>query len=217
MDNDVTVRTVITGEYVGVSESDTVQGVVELMRQDRTSSALVLRGSDPVGIVTEWDVLGMVADGEDPGSTPVFAVMSSPVVSVDGEAPLVDAASIMSNENVRNLLVENERTGETIGVLTDRDVIAAVASLHKTGQRPETGELVGESPESEPMGEPSTNAGTVLRDRRETPTDVAAGGPTGNGEPDAYVNQGVCERCSTLTDDLQEINGELVCADCREM
>jgi CBS domain-containing protein len=212
MDNDVTVRGVITREYVGVSESDTVQDTVELMREEQASSVIVLRGSDPVGIVTEWDVMGLVADGADPAVTAVSEIMSSPVRSVAADTPLVDAAGIMSSENIRNLLVEGSDTGAAVGALTDRDVIAAVASLQKSfGFATPGGTDTGTAPR---RGSPTAEdaAGTV-RDRAET----ASTGVNGNGEPDAYANQGVCETCGTLTDDLRQINGQLVCPDCQEI
>jgi CBS domain-containing protein len=212
MDNDVTVRGVITREYVGVSESDTVRDTVRVMREDQVSSVIVQRGAETVGIVTEWDVLGLVADGSDPDGTPVAEVMSSPVRSVDVDTPLVDAAGIMSSEAIRNLLVVDEATGETVGVLTDRDVIAAVASLQKrsTGEFDPTGTV-------DDLGGGADASGAV-RDRREaTAGATAAGGPEGNGEPDPYVSQGVCEVCGSLTDDLREVNGQLVCPNCQEV
>jgi CBS domain-containing protein len=209
MDNDVTVRGVITREYVGVSESDTVQDTVELMRAEQASSVIVLHGSDPVGIVTEWDVLGLVADGADPSVTAVSEIMSSPVRSVDADTPLVDAAGIMSSENIRNLLVEAPDTGAVVGALTDRDVIAAVASLQKT-----LGATAGGVGPPDEAGRPAPTAEDAAG---------SVGGRTGsatgvndNGEPDAYASQGVCETCGTLTDDLREINGQLVCPDCQE-
>jgi CBS domain-containing protein len=212
MENDVTVRGVITREYVGVSESDTVQDTVELMREEQASSVIVLRGSDPVGIVTEWDVMGLVADGADPAVTAVSEIMSSPVRSVGADTPLVDAAGIMSSENIRNLLVEDADGGEVVGALTDRDVIAAVASLQKTLGAPTVGTTApaGAGAEASPTAEGATGA---VRDRSETATT----GVNGNGEPDAYASQGVCETCGKLTDDLRDINGQLVCPDCQEI
>lgn len=202
MDSDATVGDVITREYVGVSESDTVRATVGVMREERVASAVVLRGSDPVGIVTEWDVLTVVEEGIDPDETVVGEVMSAPVRSIGPETPLVDAATVMSSENIRNLVVEE--AGETLGVLTDRDVIAAVASLW-----PST-EGVGSNPGAEPgsgRGNPGEEAAT---ERLESSASLAA--------TDAeFSNQGVCEVCGSLTDSLDERNGQVVCPDCAEM
>ncbi|PSQ17459.1 signal transduction protein [Halobacteriales archaeon QS_8_69_26] len=202
MDSDATVGDVITGEYVGVTESDSVAGTVGLMCDDQSSSAIVLRGSDPVGIVTEWDVLEMVDAGMDPDETAVSEVMSTPVRSIPPDATLVEAAGVMSTENIRNLLVEDD---DVVGVLTDRDVIALVASLRPNSvEDPGVGGPTGEefeAVESDPEG------GTTGFRSSAAPAATDA----------EYSTQGLCEVCGALADTLAERNGQLVCSDCREM
>lgn len=207
MDSDATVRDVITREYVGVSESDTVQATVELMRSEQASSVLVLRGEDPVGILTEYDVLELVADGIDPASTPVSEVMSAPVQSVTTDAPLTDAAGTMSGEGIRNLLVEEPGSGEIAGVLTDRDIIAAVASLQRTARR----ERQDEFPNGPARGGNDVGEGMTGDTSGPVATNEAV------AEDATYVTQGVCEVCGTLSETLYDTNGQLVCPDCREI
>ncbi|WP_135534539.1 MULTISPECIES: cyclic nucleotide-binding/CBS domain-containing protein [Halostella] len=189
METDVTIRDVMTREYVGVSESDTVQGAVELMREEEAGSVVVLRGSDPVGIFTEWDVLGVVADEAAPGETTVASVMSEPVLTVAPDERLRNAAGKMSSENVRRLVVTD--ADEIQGVLTARDVIAAAASF----RRPET----------------ANQARSAVENSHDRRANTVA-----NGER-AYSDQSVCETCGSLADTLREANGQLVCAECREL
>ncbi|MFC4246169.1 cyclic nucleotide-binding/CBS domain-containing protein [Natribaculum luteum] len=192
MEPELSVRDVLTKEYVAASESDTVLGAVELMRAEHVGCVLVLRGSDPVGIMTEWDVLGLVDDERDPGETLVEDVMSTPVVTIDADRSLTDAADTMSRENFRNLVVFDG--DNLLGVLTQRDVIAAAGSFQAT-----TAPSRSQEP---PIGQPSnTDTDAKLR-------------PNGSGG-DEYTTQGVCEACGSLAESLWESNGQLVCADCR--
>src|SRR6056297_3262310 len=108
MESELSVRDVLTKSYVGVSESDSVRGAVELMRAERAGSVLVVRGSSAVGIMTEWDVLGVVADGADPETVDVGDVMSSPVITIRPDRSLTDAADVMARDEIRNLAVEDE-------------------------------------------------------------------------------------------------------------
>ncbi|RQG90517.1 CBS domain-containing protein [Natrarchaeobius chitinivorans] len=200
MESELSVRDVLTTEYVGVSESDTVIGAVQLMREERTSCVLVVRGSEPVGIVTEWDVLGMVADEADPVETTVDDVMTTPVISVGPDRSLADAATMMARENIRNVVVENE--DEVLGLVTQRDVIAAAGSFQATMTPPRSSEP---SVEDEPRDEePLVSGFGGTNDERAVP----------NGG-DEYTTQGVCEACGSLADSLWDANGQLVCADCR--
>lgn len=190
MESDVTIREVMSREYVGVSESDSVLGAVKLMRDEASACVIVLRGSEPVGIVTEWDVLGLVADEGDPDTTEISTIMSRPVVTVDPDRGLSEAAETMTREGIRNLLVtEND---DIVGVLTQRDVIAATGSMARTTTSAGT---------AAPGNEPRASSANPTRE--------------GAGERVGFERQGICEVCGALSHSLAEENGQLVCADCR--
>ena len=204
MESELSVREVLTNDYVGVSESDTVRGVVELMREERSSCVLVVRGSEPVGIMTEWDVLGVVADDRDASATTVGDVMSSPVITFEPDRSLTDVANAMARENIRNVVVED---GDgVLGLVTQRDVIAAAGSFQATMTSPRATDTTAGLEASQPSDERSAQsqpAGESLDSRA-----LANGG-------DEYTTQGVCEACGSLADALWDANGQLVCADCR--
>lgn len=209
MEGEVTVRDVMTREYVGVSESDTVLGAVRLMNEEGTGCVVVLRGSEPVGIMTESDVLALVADERDPAETRVSAVMSEPVVSVDAERELSDAAGTMSREDIRRLLVTNGE--EVVGVLSERDVISASASLSSVPsvRSESTREITGGGPLTDDRvgGDPMTD------DRASDSTEVVGE----NGDRGQYSDRSICETCGTFSRELANVNGQLICADCREV
>lgn len=196
MESELSVRDVLTKEYVAASEGDTVLGAVELMLEDLVSCALVVRGSDVVGIVTEWDVLELVAGEGSPEETTVEEAMSKPVITVDADSSLSEAANTMASQDVRNLVVEDE--GELLGVVTQRDVIATAGSFR------------GATP-------PAPTEGRPLDDRQMAGDPVAetAGMAANGGE--GYSTQGVCEACGSLAESLWESNGQLLCADCRSV
>ncbi|MDL5361237.1 CBS domain-containing protein [Halalkalicoccus sp. NIPERK01] len=137
MVEDLTVRDAMTTAYVGVSESDTIGDVIEVMIDDGVSGVVVLRGPEAVGTVTERDLLRATTTGSIPTDASIASVMSGPGPSVKPDVPLSDAASTLSTEDRRQLLVRN---GEGIvGVLTSQDVITAAASLLSASERePET-------------------------------------------------------------------------------
>lgn len=197
MESELSVRDVLTNEYVGVSESDTVLGTVELMREERTSCALVVRGADPIGIVTEWDVLELVADERDPAGTTVERVMTTPIISVAPDRSLTDVATTMARQNIRNVVVKD--ADGVAGLVTQRDVIAAAGSFQATMTPPRS-------------SEPPMDYGRAGTDRS---TAEAEGGDVLPNGGDEYTTQGVCEACGSLADALWEANGQLVCSDCR--
>jgi CBS domain-containing protein len=209
MEGEVTVRDVMSREYVGVSESDTVLGAVRLMREEGTGCVVVLRGSEPVGIMTETDVLELIDEERDPAETEVSSVMSDPVVSVDAERELPDAAGTMSREDIRRLLVTNG--AELVGVLSERDVISASASLSAVPSV--RGESHREVSGGGPMGDERMGGEPMTGDRPSESTEVVGA----NGDRGEYSDRSICETCGTLSRELANVNGQLICADCREV
>lgn len=193
MERDVSIRDVTAREFVGVSESDSVLSTVRLMHDEDVGSVLVMRGQSPVGIMTERDVLALVAEGRDPESTAVEAVMSEPVVSLPASRPLADAAETMSREEIRNIVVTDDDGDGIVGVLTEREVIDAASTLQAS-----------RSLGSERAPEGVATAATAVE---------SEAGPT----DDEYRTQGVCELCGALADTLHDSNGQLICSDCRQV
>lgn len=196
MEGEVTVREMMSREYLGVSESDSVADAVDLMLEESEGTVVVLRGTEPVGMVRPEDALGVVADGADPGATTVDAVMTDTVPSVGPGAPLPEVAGRMADARVGSLLVTDD--GEVAGVVEESDVVAATSAV--AGRRT-----------PEPPGEPSDP---------EVATPPAAASPDASEDAAASgqePTQSVCETCGSLTADLKEFNGQLICDDCRDI
>lgn len=190
MNADLSIRDVAAREFVGVTESDSVVGAARLMREDDASCTVVLRGSEPVGIVTERDVVDLVAEDGDLDRTAVSDVMSDPVVTVDAAESLSVAADRMGAESIRHLVVTTDEG--LFGVLAANDVLTARAAG-----------TPGSPPGAE---EPVENGGLDVVDDRE----VEAADAT-------YDPQSICEVCGALSEDLTPRNGQLVCSDCKEV
>ncbi|SNZ04164.1 CBS domain-containing protein [Natronoarchaeum philippinense] len=194
MDDDVTVRDMMSREYVGVSESDAIADVADVLCDDEAGLAAVVRGSRPVGVVTAHDLLRYAAEDTD-GAT-VGDVMREPEPTTAPDSPFVEALDLMSTQGTRRLLVTDEQ--ELVGVLTADDALTAAASLLDNGvveeRRPQ---FVGTNADGGEIG------GELSDDR--------ARGESG------YSSQSVCESCGTLTRDLQNFNGQMICADCRDV
>jgi CBS domain-containing protein len=192
MNADVTVRDVMDREYVGVSESDDLIDTVEVLLREGVDTAVVLRGTEPVGVLTCRDVLALVVEGPAPGEATVKDAMTVSLPTVDPDMGVAEAADVMSAKNVRRLVVTRDVEAEPEGIITEHDVFAVRAS------GPES---TAESTEERP----TAPAGSALASEAET--------ESGSD----FDEQGICEACGTLTGDLVSFNGQLLCADCREI
>lgn len=91
------------------------------MREKGQPCAIVLRQGKPFGMVTERDVTWKVAaEGLDPKNVKIEKIMSTPLISVEPDVDMIEAAKIMKNHKIRRLAVV--RQGVLRGVITASDV-----------------------------------------------------------------------------------------------
>jgi CBS domain-containing protein len=108
---------------VSVQEDATVEDAVKTMVEHRIGAVIVLRGNEMAGIFSERDVLDkIVLARRDPATTPVFAVMTSPVVTAPENAEDAQAAETMTEHHIRHLPILNE-TQRVVGMVSFRHVM----------------------------------------------------------------------------------------------
>ena len=86
-------------------------------------SSIILTDSDKiVGIVTERDLIKNVCAKDLLSSkTPVTVIMSSPLISVDKDLLVEEAARTMIKNKVRHLAVKENAANQIIGIISSTD------------------------------------------------------------------------------------------------
>lgn len=124
---DLTVERVMRSPPLTVLFSDSVSTVVERMLTFDIGAVIVESGGQPVGIITEKDILQRVIKaGKDPAKTPAREVMTSPIASIDVSRSIGEALKLMRDRNVRRLGVT--RAGRIVGIITERRILDALMS-----------------------------------------------------------------------------------------
>ena len=81
-----------------------------------------------------WDTLGVtdvsnqleVAEGVEDGPEPVRDFMTTGVIALEADAPLQAAGAAMRDSDVGSVVVM--RSGEVVGIVTDRDIVVRAAA-----------------------------------------------------------------------------------------
>jgi len=108
-------------DILTVEEGASVTEASRSMREKGEGCAIIQKQGAPIGIVTERDVTWKVAgDGRDSSSMKVSEIMSAPLITIDPDADLIEAAKIMEKHKIRRLAVV--RKGILLGVLTAADI-----------------------------------------------------------------------------------------------
>lgn len=128
------VSALMAKDVLTIDGSKSVAEAIQLMKQRNVTSVVVVpRNEDDVyGIITEKDVLEKVIDPgddihRDPWNTPIFEVMSKPIVNVYPEMRVKYAIRLMHKLGIRRVAVMEG--AKLVGILSETDILHAVEAL----------------------------------------------------------------------------------------
>ena len=101
---------------------DTVQDIAVLMNKHQIGCVIIVDEEQPVGIVTERDIMKrVVSKGIAPKNLKAVDVMSKPLITASPCTPAGDAAKVMLKWNIKKLPVAEN--GRLVGVVTLTDLL----------------------------------------------------------------------------------------------
>ena len=122
MEGVLLVRDVMSQNVRTVRTNSTVTEVVRKMNKFDIGSLVVVEGEKPAGIITERDILRRVLEVSLAGeSMKAKEIMSSPLLTINDEASVEEAAKIMADRRIKKLPVL--RDGKLVGIVTSTDIV----------------------------------------------------------------------------------------------
>ena len=114
-----------SGTVFSIAPEDPVLEAIQLMADHHIGALLVMKGDELVGIVSERDYARkVILLGRSSSATPVWQIMSSPVITVSPEQSLDECMRLVTDRRVRHLPVVAK--GRVVGVLSIGDLVKAV-------------------------------------------------------------------------------------------
>jgi CBS domain-containing protein len=127
------VQDAMTSNPCAIDADKPVAYAAKMMKDENVGLAPIVEGDRLVGTVTDRDIVTrVIAEGKDPASTPVSAIASTDLITVDPQQNLDQALRLMAQHQVRRLPVVEE-DGRLVGVLAQADV-AEHADSSETGR-----------------------------------------------------------------------------------
>jgi len=175
------VKDVMSSPVVTINENEPAQKAAQLMDKHNVGCIVVIsKQGKPLGIITERDlVIRVLARNSQPSRLVAKEVMTSPLITVDPDENLSEAARRMSRLNIRRLGVMYK--GNLVGLVSSKDILAITPELLDIIQekaRIEGAKAMEAVSESPPLA-------------------------------------GYCDQCGGWSDNLEEVEGNFLCEDCR--
>jgi CBS domain-containing protein len=118
------IGTMVSTPVATVRPTATLREAARLLAADRVGLLVVIDHRGVRGVLSERDLVTAIADGEDVEVERVADYLVDDLVTVDEKVSVEEAARTMSEAELRHLTVARE--GEVIGVVSIRDVVAAL-------------------------------------------------------------------------------------------
>jgi CBS domain-containing protein len=126
--SDIMVKDVVTAK-----ENDKIRDVAIRMYEKKIGSVVIVDDEGkPIGIVTERDLVYVVARALTP-DTPAWMVMTENPVVINENALVTEAMEKMRELNIRHLPVV-DASGRLVGMVSFRDIIDFTAVLLSLGK-----------------------------------------------------------------------------------
>jgi CBS domain-containing protein len=119
-----TIGELASHPVVSVEAETPVIEALQLMSARRISCIVVVLNAEPVGILTERDVVFAANWVIGQPSLRIREVMSKPVLTVPAELPVTDAYRLFRENGIRHLVVLGEQM-ELSGIFTQTDLVRA--------------------------------------------------------------------------------------------
>jgi len=115
------VKDVMISNLAVLDVSTSIKDAAKLMDEKDVGCIIVTKNELPVGILTERDFVKRIAAKEKPLISSIEEVMSSPIIDIDSNETVWEAAQIMKTNNIHKLPVKKDN--QIIGIVTTTDLV----------------------------------------------------------------------------------------------
>jgi CBS domain-containing protein len=121
------VRTIVTRFVATVGVGESLASAAESLAADEIGAVVVETPRGPVGVLSERDVVRLVATGADLRTVDVGDVMSPELIWAEEHDSVAAVAHSMIDYGIRHIPVMHDH--EIVGIVSMRDVLAVLAGV----------------------------------------------------------------------------------------
>jgi CBS domain-containing protein len=123
------VGSILTKDVLTVDSSETLRSALKKMHKEDVGSLVVMEAGKAAGMISERNITRLAAETNDPRwlEAKTKTVMSTPLIAVEPETPIIDALEIMLRKHIRRLPVT--KNNELRGIITESDIVVWVLKI----------------------------------------------------------------------------------------
>ena len=115
-------------DVVKIEGNVTAEEIANIMNECEIGCVIVVQEENPIGIITERDMIKRVLlESKDPKTTKAFQIMSAPLLFGHPDMSVQEAVKVMIERRIKKLPIIAE--DQLVGMLTLTDLARSVAYL----------------------------------------------------------------------------------------
>ena len=108
-------------DVISISSGASIKEVADLMLEKSVGSIIILENNEPIGIVTEGDLVRLIiAKDKDPNTTNVKEVMAHPLITIGPNASIGEVEETMTRHGIERLPVIED--GKLVGIIAEQEL-----------------------------------------------------------------------------------------------
>ena len=115
------VKDVMNDNLATLDTSISISEAAKMMDEKNIGCIIATKDNHPIGILTERDFVKRIASKEIPLTSSIEKVMTSPLIEIDSDQTVWEAAQIMKTKNIHKLPVKQDN--KIIGIITTTDLV----------------------------------------------------------------------------------------------
>ena len=123
----VKVKEIMRRAVYTVDGSVSMNDVAKIMTENRIGSVVVMKDNAPVGIVTDSDVVSLVARGRDPKKTRVKDLKRGKFITAGPEEDMFKVVRKMVKNGVKRIPIIKD--GNLVGIVSDKEVMITAPEM----------------------------------------------------------------------------------------
>jgi len=122
------VREVMNSPVITAREKDKISTIAKKMRDYNVGSVVIVQKKDPIGIVTEGDIVRKVVSKDlKPSDIVAEEIMSRPLITIPDDHDVTEAAKMMRKKRIKRIGVTYK--GRLIGIASASDLTSVTPEL----------------------------------------------------------------------------------------
>jgi len=120
----ILVRDIMAKNVKTVRTDDSVHDAVVKMNKFDVGSVIVTNNNRAVGIITSKNILSRIVESRlDASTVRAKDIMSSPLITIEPDAPIEDAAKLMAQKRIKKIAVMYK--DKILGIVSTSDIVKA--------------------------------------------------------------------------------------------